>query len=160
MILMLKSSSSIITIVLRYIYYCYLQQANVSKYRVSLRLLGELVISGVFPKLPEGIKMLHTVLSNIVNADKESHSYVPVIISFARHCGEDFAGFTSRKQRLLAEKHKVVFPKCHIVSADDQVAINQLLLSYYKSLAGHLVAAHKDLHNREKQNRQTLMVHV
>lgn len=133
------------------------KQANVSKYRVSLRLLGELVISGVFPKLPEGIKMLHTVLSNIVNADKESHSYVPVIISFARHCGEDFAGFTSRKQRLLAEKHKVVFPKCHIVSADDQVAINQLLLSYYKSLAGHLVAAHKDLHNREKQNRQTLM---
>lgn len=155
---MLKSSSSIITIVWKYIYYCLLQQANVSKYRVSLRLLGELVISGVFPKLPEGIKMLHTVLTNIVNSDKESHSYVPVIISFARHCGEDFARFTSRKQRLLAEKHKVVFPKCHIVSADDQVAINQLLVSYYKSLAGHLVKAHKDLHNREKQNRQTLMV--
>lgn len=133
------------------------KQANVSKYRVTLRLLGELIISGVFPKLPEGIKMLQTILSNILNSDKESHVYVPVIISFARHCGEDFAGITSRKQRLLAEKHKVVFPKCHVVSAEDQVTINQLLQSYYKSLAGHLLRAHKDVQNREKQNRQTLM---
>ena len=102
--------------------------------------------------------MLQTILSNILNSDKESHVYVPVIISFARHCGEDFAGITSRKQRLLAEKHKVVFPKCHVVSAEDQVTINQLLQSYYKSLAGHLLRAHKDVQNREKQNRQTLMV--
>ncbi|XP_020615608.1 regulator of nonsense transcripts 2-like isoform X2 [Orbicella faveolata] len=131
--------------------------ANVSKYRVTLRLLGELIIGGVFPKLPEGIKILSTILSNIVNCDKESHVYVQVISSFARHCGEDFAGITSRKQRLMAEKHKVVFPKCAIVPAEDQAAIQQLLLTYYKSLANHLLKAHKDLQNREKQNRQTLM---
>ena len=129
-----------------------------SKYRVTLRLLGELVIAGVFPKLSEGIKILSTILSNIINCDKENHVYVQVIISFARHCGEDFAGFTSRKQRLMAEKHRVVFPKCCIVSTEDQAAIHQLLQTYYKSLAGHLLKAHKDLQNREKQNRQTLMV--
>lgn len=137
---------------------CFLQQANVSKYRVTLRLLGELIIAGVFPKLSEGLKILNTTLSNIINSDKESHVYVPVIISFARHCGEDFAGFTSRKQRLMTEKHKVVFPKCLIVSSEDQATVHQLLQSYYKSLAEHLVTAHKDLQNREKQNRQTLMV--
>lgn len=131
--------------------------ANVSKYRVSLRLLGELVIAGVLPKLPEGIKILNAILSNILNCDKESHTYVQVIISFARHCGEDFAGFTSRKQRQMAEKHKVVFPKCCIVPAEDQAAFYQILHTYYKSLAGHLLKAHKDLQNREKQNRQTLM---
>lgn len=130
-----------------------------SKYRVTLRLLGELIIGGVFPKLPEGIKILSTILSNIVNCDKESHVYVQVISSFARHCGEDFAGITSRKQRLMAEKHKVVFPKCAVVPAEDQAAIQQLLLTYYKSLANHLLRAHKDLQNREKQNRQTLLVH-
>ncbi|XP_078385093.1 regulator of nonsense transcripts 2-like isoform X2 [Oculina patagonica] len=131
--------------------------ANVSKYRVTLRLLGELIIGGVFPKLPEGIKILGTILSNIINCDKESHVYVQVISSFARHCGEDFAGFTSRKQRLMAEKHKVVFPKCGVVPNEDQAAIHQQLLTYYKSLASHLLKAHKDLQNREKQNRATLM---
>ena len=142
-----------------YLIYCFLQLANVSKYRVTLRLLGELIIGGVFPKLPEGIKILSTILSNIVNCDKESHMYGQVISSFARHCGEDFAGITSRKQRLMAEKHKVVFPKCAVVPAEDQAAIQQLLLTYYKSLSNHLLRAHKDLQNREKQNRQTLMVH-
>ena len=130
------------------------------KYRVTLRLLGELIIAGIFPKLSEGIKILNTILSNILNCDKENHVYVQVIISFARHCGEDFAGFTARKQRLLAEKHGVTFPKCCIVSADDQAALYQLLHTYYKSLASHLVKAHKDLQNREKQNRQTLMVQL
>ena len=136
------------------------QLANVSKYRVTLRLLGELIIGGVFPKLSEGIRLLGTILSNIVNCDKESHVYVQVISSFARHCGEDFAGFTSRKQRLMAEKHKVVFPKFGLVPAEDQAAIHQQLLTYYKSLANHLLKAHKDLQNREKQNRHTLLVHV
>lgn len=131
--------------------------ANVSKYRVTLRLLGELVIGGVFPKLPEGIRTLGTILSNIVNCDKESHVYVQVISSFARHCGEDFAGFTSRKQRLMSEKHKVMFPKCGIVPDEDQAGIRQQFLSYYKSLSIHLLKAHKDLQNRERQNRQTLM---
>lgn len=129
-----------------------------SKFRVTLRLLGELITGGVFPKLSEGIKILATILSNIISCDKESHIYVQVISSFARHCGEDFAGITSRKQRLMAEKHKVVFPKCGIVPTEEQAAIHQQLLAYYKSLANHLLKAHKDLQNREKQNRQTLMV--
>nr|XP_058955604.1 regulator of nonsense transcripts 2-like isoform X1 [Pocillopora verrucosa] len=131
--------------------------ANVSKYRVTMRLLGELIIGGVFPKLSEGIKTLSAILSNMVNCDKESHVYVQVISSFARHCGEDFAGFTSRKQRLMSEKHKVTFPKCGIVPDEDQAVIHQHFLSYYKSLSIHLLRAHKDLQNRERQNRQTLM---
>lgn len=47
-----------------------------SKYRVILRLLGELIIGGVFLKLFEGIKILSIILSNIVNCDKESYVYV------------------------------------------------------------------------------------
>lgn len=136
------------------------QLANVSKYRVTMRLLGELIIGGVFPKLSEGIKTLSAILSNMVNCDKESHVYVQVISSFARHCGEDFAGFTSRKQRLMSEKHKVTFPKCGIVPDEDQAVIHQHFLSYYKSLSIHLLRAHKDLQNRERQNCQTLMVGV
>lgn len=131
--------------------------ANVSKYRVTLRLLGELIIGGVFPKLSEGIKTLSTILSNMVNCDKESHVYVQVISSFARHCGEDFAGFTTRKQRLMSEKHRVTFPKCGVVPDEDQAVIHQQFLSYYKSLSVHLLRAHKDLQNRERQNHQTLM---
>ena len=125
-----------------------------------MRLLGELIIGGVFPKLSEGIKTLSAILSNMVNCDKESHVYVQVISSFARHCGEDFAGFTSRKQRLMSEKHKVTFPKCGIVPDEDQAVIHQHFLSYYKSLSIHLLRAHKDLQNRERQNRQTIMVGV
>ncbi|EDO46900.1 predicted protein, partial [Nematostella vectensis] len=131
--------------------------ANVTRYRVTLRLLGELILYGVFENLNENIKLLGGILNNIANCDKESHIYVQVIISFAKHCGEDFAGVLSRKHRALVEKHNITWPYTGIIPRDAQASFRHLLQSYYKTLAKHLLQVHKDLQNRERQNRQILL---
>ena len=48
----------------------HLQGANVSKLRISLRLLGELVLDGVYTNVDEGVHLLHNMVQNIVNSDK------------------------------------------------------------------------------------------
>ena len=46
---------------------------------------------GVFSH-KDGLPLLGSVLTNLINSDKEEHSNVSVILSFCRHCGEDYAG--------------------------------------------------------------------
>ena len=133
--------------------------ANVSRFRVILRMYGELILGGIFSNLPENIKTLTSLLGCITNCDKDSHVYVQVLISFCRHCGEDFAGIMSRKQRVMFEKHHVVdYPRCEVIPPEAQKSIHLLVQDYYATLAKHLLKAHKDLQNRERQNRHTLMV--
>ena len=135
------------------------QVANVSRFRVILRMYGELILGGIFSNLPENIKTLTSLLGCITNCDKDSHVYVQVLISFCRHCGEDFAGIMSRKQRVMFEKHHVVdYPRCEVIPPEAQKSIHLLVQDYYATLAKHLLKAHKDLQNRERQNRHTLMV--
>jgi regulator of nonsense transcripts 2 len=131
--------------------------ANVTRFRVTLRLLGELILSGVL-LLEETVKLIRDILSNLINCDKESHIYVQVVISFARHCGEDFAGVLPRRQRQFVEKHNITWPNSGVIPAEAQSTFRSLLQSYYSSLAKHLLKAHKDLQNRERQNRHILMV--
>lgn len=131
--------------------------ANVSRFRVMLRLLGELILSGVF-SLEDSVKSIRDILSNIINCDKDSHVYVQVIISFARHCGEDFAGVLPRRQKQFVEKHNITWPSTGVIPAEAQIAFRTLLQNYYSSLAKHLLKAHKDLQNRERQNREILHV--
>lgn len=130
--------------------------ANVSKFRVSLRLFGELIIIGVFSE--NSIQALKVILSNIINCDKESHVYVQIVISFARHCGEDFAGVLPRRHRQVTEKHNVTWPTSGVIPVDVQTVFHSLLQGYYNSLSKHLLKAHKDLQNRERQNRHILLV--
>ncbi|KAK3753991.1 hypothetical protein QZH41_009266, partial [Actinostola sp. cb2023] len=131
--------------------------ANVSRFRVSLRLFGELIIIGVFCHLEESIKVIKAILSNIINCDKDSHVYVQIIISFARHCGEDFAGVLPRRHRQFVEKHNITWPSSGEIPMETQATFHALLQSYYASLAKHLLRAHKDLQNRERQNRHILL---
>lgn len=136
------------------------RSANVSRFRVSLRLFGELTISGVFSQLEESLKSIKTILTNIINCDKESHVYVQIVISFARHCGEDFAGVLPRRQHQIVEKHNIKWPTSEVITVDVQTAFHTLLKTYYSSLSKHLLRAHKDLQNRERQNRHILMVRI
>lgn len=136
------------------------RSSNVSRFRVSLRLFGELIISGVFSQLDNSLKAIKTILSNIINCDKESHVYVQVVISFARHCGEDFAGVLPRRQRQIVEKHNITWPSCEVIPVDEKATFHALLKTYYSSLSKHLFRAHKDLQNRERQNRHILLVRI
>ena len=102
--------------------------------------------------------MMMNILGNIVSSDKDNHVYIQVILSFCRHCGEDFAGIISRKQRVLLEKHNAVYPRFDVIPKGVQATFHQLLLGYYKSLSKHLLHDHKEVQNKERHNRHILLV--
>lgn len=65
--------------------------ANASKLRVDLRFYAELVNVGLFNN-KMAFTLLGNVLTTLINMDKEEHLNINIILSFCRHCGEDYAG--------------------------------------------------------------------
>lgn len=74
------------------------QIPNPSKYRVDLRFFADLVSVGVF-SMKEGLPVLANQLAVLVNNDKEEHNNLSIIISFCKHCGDDYVGLLPRKIR-------------------------------------------------------------
>ncbi|EFN80650.1 regulator of nonsense transcripts 2 [Harpegnathos saltator] len=129
--------------------------ANPSKLRVDLRFYAELVNAGIFTH-KQGLPLLGSVLTVLINMDKEEHNNASIILSFCRHCGEDYAGLVPKKVRELSEKLTVAIPKSKLLSPDKQQNVRLLLRDYYNSLCKHLLKEHKDLQAFEKQNRKIL----
>lgn len=65
--------------------------ANPSKLRVDIRLYGELVSAGLFNN-KTAFTLLGNVLTTLINMDKEEHLNISIILSFCKHCGDDYAG--------------------------------------------------------------------
>ena len=61
-----------------------------------------------------GFSLLMDMFNDVVHADKESHAYLPVVLSFARHCAEDVAGIVPRSNRLMALQYGCVVPKSEV----------------------------------------------
>ncbi len=73
----------------------------------------QLVLAGVVDE-GLGLSLLSDMLTAIMKADFKDRSYLAVIVSFIRHCGEDLAGMTPRKQRLLLTKYGIEPPKSEV----------------------------------------------
>ncbi|GBM68838.1 Regulator of nonsense transcripts 2, partial [Araneus ventricosus] len=129
--------------------------SNPSKIRVDLRFYAELVSSGIFP-LREGLPLLGNLLTVLTGPDREEHSNVGIVLSFCRHCGEDYTGIVPRKYRLLSEKYQMELPKSDFLLPDRQKGLRSLLKDYFKSLCRHVVKDYKTLENMEKQNHRIL----
>lgn len=67
--------------------------ANPSKLRVDLRFYADLVNAGLFNN-KTAFTLLGNVLTTLINMDKEDHYNTSIILSFCKHCGEDYAGIT------------------------------------------------------------------
>lgn len=78
--------------------------SNPSKYRVDLRFFGELVSVGVFRE-KEGLPVLASQLQLLVGNDREEHNHLSILISFCRHCGDDYMGLVPRKIRFVGHFH-------------------------------------------------------
>lgn len=65
--------------------------ANPSKLRVDLRFYAELINAGIFTH-KQGLPLLGNALTFLINMDKEEHNNATIILSFCKHCGEDYAG--------------------------------------------------------------------
>ncbi|XP_015127753.1 regulator of nonsense transcripts 2 [Diachasma alloeum] len=129
--------------------------ANPSKLRVDLRFYAELVNAGIFTH-KQGLSLLGSVLTVLINMDKEEHNNASIILSFCRHCGEDYAGLVPRRVRQQSEKLNIPIPKSKLLSPDKQQNVRALLREYYNSLCKHLLKEHKDVQAFEKQNRKIL----
>lgn len=70
--------------------------ANASKLRVDLRFYGELIVCGIFSN-KMGLPLLGTVLTVLINMDKEEHNNINILLTFCRHCGEDYAGLVPKR---------------------------------------------------------------
>lgn len=75
---------------------------NASKLRVDLKFFAELVSVGIFSN-KMGLPLLGNTLMSLIAQDKEDFSNLSIILSFCRHCGEEYAGLTSKPILLLAE---------------------------------------------------------
>lgn len=64
---------------------------NPSKLRVDLRFYAELLQAGLF-NYKTSFSLLGSVLTTLINMDKEDHFNISIILSFCRHCGDDYAG--------------------------------------------------------------------
>ncbi|XP_065199909.1 regulator of nonsense transcripts 2 [Planococcus citri] len=129
--------------------------ANPSKLRVDLRFYSDLISYGIFPQ-KDALPLLGNVLTSLISIDKEEHNYSSIILSFCKHCGDDYAGLVPRRIRELSEKYKMEIPRCKILSAEKQKTVKSLLVDYYTSLCISLNKEHKDLRMYEKQNKQIL----
>ncbi|XP_015783022.1 regulator of nonsense transcripts 2 [Tetranychus urticae] len=133
-----------------------LANLNLSKMRIDIRFFAELITCGIFT-LKEGLPILGNLLTLLVTSDKENHNNINIILTFCRHCGDDYAGLTPRKMRILSDKYGISLVKSDFLASDRQRGLRNLLKDYYKSLASHIVRDHKSLQSLERQNRRTLI---
>lgn len=75
---------------------------NPSKLRVDLKFFAELVSVGIFSN-KQGLPLLGSVLMNLIAQDKDDFNNLSIILSFCRHCGEEYAGLVSKSILSLAE---------------------------------------------------------
>lgn len=75
---------------------------NPSKLRVDLKLFAELVSVGIFSN-KQGLPMLGSILMSLIAQDKEDFNNLTIILSFCRHCGEEYAGLVPKTILALAE---------------------------------------------------------
>ncbi|XP_031840310.1 UPF2 regulator of nonsense mediated mRNA decay [Nomia melanderi] len=129
--------------------------ANPSKLRVDLRFYAELVNAGIFTH-KQRLPLLGSALTVLINMDKEEHNNASIILSFCKHCGEDYAGLVPKRVREISEKLNISIPRSKLLSPDKQQNVRLLLREYYNSLCKHLLKEYKDLQAFEKQNRKIL----
>jgi regulator of nonsense transcripts 2 len=128
---------------------------NASKMRVDLRLFAELISAGIFTnKL--GLPLLGQTLTGLISQDKEEHSNLSIVLTFCKHCGEEYAGLVPRRIQELTKKHNMQLPQSNLLPTDKQQNLRNLLRDYYQTLCRHLKGEHRDLQAAEKSKRKQM----
>lgn len=133
--------------------------ANPSKLRVDLRLFAELIAVGIFTN-KSGLPLLGTVLTNLISQDKEDHSNLSIILSFCRHCGEEYAGLVPASMLSAAkscgETGAATLPMSTLLAPDKQQNLRNLLRDYFHSLCKYLRSEHKSLQSEHRVSRKLM----
>merc|ERR1712176_331828 len=84
--------------------------------------------------------------------------FLPAMVSFVKHCGEDILGVQSTKNRQLIEQHNITVPVMKILSKDKQQIFADLLKEYASAVILSLVKLHNKLMKCLKHNKKTLLM--
>ncbi|XP_046682701.1 regulator of nonsense transcripts 2 isoform X2 [Homalodisca vitripennis] len=128
---------------------------NPSKLRVDLRFYGDLITSGIF-QFKEALPLLGNILTVLTTSDREEHNNISIILSFCKHCGEDYAGLLPKAMRILSEKFNIAVPRSSMLPPEKQKNVRSLLKDYYGSLCKHLLKEHSEMQAFERKNRRIL----
>ncbi|XP_053664077.1 regulator of nonsense transcripts 2 [Anopheles marshallii] len=129
--------------------------ANPSKMRVDLRFYAELISMGIFSN-KTGLPLLGACLTGLITQDKEEHVNLSIVLSFCKHCGDEYAGLVPTRMTELAKKYGVTMPVSPLLPPDRQSNLRNLLRDYYQSLAEHLRSEHRQVQLAEKSRRKML----
>lgn len=75
---------------------------NASKLRVDLKFFAELISVGIFSN-KMGLPLLGQTLTMLIAQDKDEFNNLSIILSFCRHCGEEYAGLVPKSVVVLSE---------------------------------------------------------
>ena len=114
-----------------------------------------MVSAGLFNN-KTAFSLLGNILTVLINMDKEDHLNISIILSFCRHCGEDYAGLVPRKIRELSERFDAQLPKSNFLPPEKQQNVRSLLKDYFNSLIKHLMKDHTEMCDFERQNHRIL----
>ncbi|XP_058061437.1 regulator of nonsense transcripts 2 [Anopheles bellator] len=129
--------------------------ANVSKMRVDLRFYAELISVGIFTN-KAALPLLGACLTGLIAQDKSEHVNLSIVLSFCKHCGDEYAGLVPARLGRLAAKYSISMPGSQLIPPDKQGNLRHLLKEYYQSLAEHLRSEHMQLQVAEKSKWKML----
>ena len=132
--------------------------SNPSKMRVDLRLFCEMLVTGIIP-LKTGLSQVGHVLTTLVAQDKgDTITNTAIIISFCKHCGDDFAGLVPTSMARLMSRFSVTsLTSTTSIGSDKQRVVRNVLTEYHGLLVNNLLSTHKELSVLERSNRKQLM---
>lgn len=128
---------------------------NASKLRVDLKFFAELVAVGIFSN-KMGLPLLGSALTSVIAQDKEDYNNLSIVLSFCRHCGEEYAGLVPRSIQQLVAKYDVKLPSSTLLTPDRQQNLRNLLKDYYSGLTRHLKSEHKDYQSAMRLNKKIM----
>lgn len=100
--------------------------------------------------------MLGQSLVGIVQQDKNEHANLPIIISFCKICGEEYAGLQSKRMMDLSSKFGLSLPQSSLIPKEKQQPLRTLLKEYYVTLVKRLKVEHKEVQIAERNKRKQL----
>ncbi|KAI6202145.1 Nonsense-mediated mRNA decay protein 2 [Aphelenchoides besseyi] len=113
--------------------------ANASKLRVDLKFIAELILNGVLKT--EGLQLIGSLLSYLINTDKQEHVNVPILLPFCQtdlfECSA-MIPLSCQRSATENELEEVVKLLPDTISKEQRGAMKNLLKTYMESLVEHV----------------------
>ncbi|KAI6202163.1 hypothetical protein M3Y96_00919300 [Aphelenchoides besseyi] len=113
--------------------------ANASKLRVDLKFIAELILNGVLKT--EGLQLIGSLLSYLINTDKQEHVNVPILLPFCQtdlfECSA-MIPLSCQRSATENELEEVVKLLPDTISKEQRGAMKNLFKTYMESLVEHV----------------------